>query len=417
LIKIDGANLAANLWSSKHLLEGSMSDGLEGVVAAETVLSEVDGQAGRLIIRGLSLDELAGRTRYEALVRLLFDGFFTDLPADLAPALGRARMEAFAEVSALDGGLLELTPVEAVRALIARLPDSEDLAAALRLVAAPAVFTPAVLRAKAGLAPVTPDPSLGHAADVLRMLRGEAAGAAEAEALDTYLVTVSEHGLSASSFAARVVASTRAGLTSAVLAGLSALKGPLHGGAPGPVSEMLDAIGEPANARAWIEHSLDHGERLMGFGHRVYRVRDPRADALKAAVRRLDLASRWRPRAFGGSNEPTNAHKPLKLDHSLRRTGVHFGGEWSRRLALAEAVEAAALAILKERKPDRPLDTNVEFYTALLLEALGLPPAAFTCVFAMARTAGWIAHAREQLAGGRLIRPQARYVGPRPRTA
>ena len=107
----------------------------------------------------------------------------------------------------------------------------------------------------------------------------------------------------------------------------------------------------------------------------------------------------------------------MKLDHSLRRTGVHFGGEWSRRLALAEAVEAAALAILKERKPDRPLDTNVEFYTALLLEALGLPPAAFTCVFAMARTAGWIAHAREQLAGGRLIRPQARYVGPRPRTA
>ena len=360
-----------------------MSDGLEGVIAAETVLSAVDGRAGRLIIRGRSLDELAGCTRYEVLVRLLFDGFFPDLPADLAPALGRARTEVFAEVTALDAGLLGLTAVEAMRALTARLADGDDLATALRLVAAPAVFAPAVVRGQAGAAPVAPDPALGHAADVLRMLRGAPPTAAEAEALDAYLVTVSDHGLNASTFAARVVASTRAGLTSASLAGISALKGPLHGGAPGPVIEMLDAIGAPANARAWIEAALDRGDRLMGFGHRVYRVRDPRADALKAALRRLDLASSGRP----------------------------------GRLALAEAVEAAALAILKDRKPDRPLETNVEFYTALLLEALGLPPAAFTCVFAMGRAAGWIAHAREQLAGGRLIRPQSNYVGPTPRAA
>ena len=360
-----------------------MSDGLEGVIAAETVLSEVDGQAGRLIIRGRSLDELAGRVRYEALVGLLFDGFFDNLPADLGPALGQARVEVFKEVAALDSGLLDLAPVEAVRALTARLADGDDLAVALRLIAAPAVFTPAVVRGQAGEAPVAPDPALGHAADVLRMLRGEAPTTAEAEALDAYLVTVSDHGLNASTFAARVVASTRAGLTSAVLAGISALKGPLHGGAPGPVIEMLDAIGEPANARAWLEAALDRGDRLMGFGHRVYRVRDPRADALKAAVRRFDLASSARP----------------------------------GRLALAEAVEAAALAILKARKPDRPLDTNVELYTALLLEALGLPPAAFTCVFAMGRSAGWIAHAREQLAGGRLIRPQSHYVGPMPKAA
>jgi citrate synthase len=365
-----------------------MSDGLEGVVAATTVLSEVDGQAGRLIIRGRSLDELAGRTRYEDLVALLFQGFFDETPADQTPAdwaaaLGRARAEVFQELDALDGRLLDLTPVEAVRALIARLADGDDLATALRLIAAPAVFTPAVVRGQSGLAPVAPDANLGHAADILRMLRGEAAQTAEAEALDTYLVTVSDHGLNASTFAARVVASTRAGLTSAVLAGLSALKGPLHGGAPGPVIEMIDAIGEPANARAWIEQALDRGERLMGFGHRIYRVRDPRADALKAAVRRLDLGS-------------------------TRRLG---------RLALAEAVESAALAVLKARKPDRPLDTNVEFYTALLLEALGLPGSAFTCVFAMGRTAGWLAHAREQVAGGRLIRPQSRYVGPLPQAA
>lgn len=358
-----------------------MSDGLEDVVAAETVLSEVDGRAGRLIIRGRSLDELAGRTRFEDVTRLLWDGFFDDLPDDLTAPLAAARAEVFAEVAALDTGLLDRTPVEAMRALTARLADGDDLATALRLAAAPAVFTAAVVRAQAGEAPVRPDPALGHSADVLQMITGRMPERAQAAALDTYLVTVSDHGLNASTFAARVIASTRAGLTSAVLGGISALKGPLHGGAPGPVIEMLDAIGEPANARAWLEGAVARGDRLMGFGHRIYRVRDPRADALKGAVRRLSE----------GSN--------------------------SGRLAFAEAVEQAALAILREKKPDRPLDTNVEFYTALLLEALGLPPSAFTCVFAMGRVTGWIAHAREQLAGGRLIRPQSRYVGPLPRQA
>ena len=270
-----------------------------------------------------------------------------------------------------------------MRALTARLADGDDLATALRLLAAPAVFTAAVVRAEAGEAPVAPDPSLPHAADILRMMRGKPARQAEIDALDTYLVTVSDHGLNASTFAARVIASTRAGLTSAVLGGISALKGPLHGGAPGPVIEMLDEIGNPANARVWIEQALARGDRLMGFGHRIYRVRDPRADALKAAVRRMDEGSNTRP----------------------------------GRIAFAESVEAAALAILKEHKPDRALDTNVEFYTALLLEALAFPPAAFTCVFAMGRVAGWIAHAREQVAGGRLIRPQSIYVGPQPRQA
>jgi len=230
---------------------------------------------------------------------------------------------------------------------------------------------------------LAPDPSLSHSADILRMTRGRAPTKAETAALDAYLVTVSDHGLNASTFAARVVASTRAGLTSAALGGISALKGPLHGGAPGPVIEMLDEIGTPENAREWIEAALDRGDRLMGFGHRIYRVRDPRADALKIAVRKLAGES----------------------------------GDLPGRLAFAEAVEAAALDILKERKPDRSLDTNVEFYTALLLEALAFPPSAFTCVFAMGRVAGWIAHAREQLAGGRLIRPQSRYVGPEPRRA
>jgi citrate synthase len=360
-----------------------MSDGLEDVVAADTVLSEVDGKAGRLIIRGLTLDELAGRTTFEDLVHLLFQGFFEDLPAEIGPALGAARAEVFAEVAALDTGLLDRTPIEAMRALTARLADGDDMAIAFRLIAAPAVFTAAVVRAQAGEAPIKPDPSLSHAADILRMLRGRPANRAEVEALDTYLVTVSDHGFNASTFAARVIASTRAGLTSAVLGGISALKGPLHGGAPGPVIDMLDGIGTPSNARAWIEAALARGDRLMGFGHRVYKVRDPRADALKGAVKRLTAGSNVMP----------------------------------GRLEFAEAVEAAALAILKEKKPDRPLDTNVEFYTALLLEALAFPPSAFTCVFAMGRVAGWLAHAREQLAGGRLIRPQSRYIGPVPRKA
>jgi citrate synthase len=356
-----------------------VSDGLEGVVAAETVLSDVDGAAGVLIVRGRSLDELAGRARFEDVVGLLFEGFYPDLPGDIPAALGQARAEVFAEVAALDTGLLDRTPVEAMRALTARLADGDDTETALRLLAAPAVFTAAVIRGQAGEAPVAPDPALGHAADVLRMLRGAPATAAEADALDTYLVTVADHGLNASTFAARVVASTRAGLGSAVLAGISALKGPLHGGAPGPIIDMLDAIGEPANARAWIEAALGRGDRLMGFGHRVYKVRDPRADALKTAVRWLDA-----------------------------RQG---------RLEFAEEVEAAVLAILRERKPDRSLQTNVEFYTALLLEALAFPTSAFTCVFAMGRVAGWLAHAREQLAGGRLIRPASVYVGPMPQKA
>ena len=357
-------------------------DGPDGVVAAETVLSEVDGESGHLVIRGRSLEELADWT-FEEVVGLLWSGFFGDLPDDLGAALGRARLEVYSETSALDEKLIARAPIEAMRALTARLADGDDLATALRLVAAPAVFTAAVVRAQMGQPPMAPDAERGHAADILRMTRGEPAAAAEVAALDAYLVTVADHGFNASTFAARVTASTRAGLTSAVLSGISALQGPVHGGAPGPVIEMLDGVGAPERARAWLEAALDRGDRLMGFGHRVYKVRDPRADALKRAVRALGKASNTPP----------------------------------ARLALAEAVEAAALDVLRERKPNRSLQTNVELYTALILEALAFPPAAFTCVFAMGRVAGWIAHAREQVAGGRLIRPQSRYVGPAPRAA
>lgn len=355
-----------------------MTSGLEDVVAAETVLSDVDGKNGRLIVRGVSLDDLVARSRYEDVLELLFDGFFPAVQS-LTAALGEARVEVFAHLAAVDAALLSMPPVESMRALLARLDDGDDLSAALRLVAAPAVFTAGLLRLRAGLTPVAPDAALSHAADTLRMAHGTMPTPQQVSALDRYLVTVADHGLNASTFAARVVASTQAGLTSSVLAALSALKGPLHGGAPGPVLDMLDAAGTPANAPLWLESALANGERLMGFGHRVYRVRDPRADALKGAVRVL---------ASSGAIDPA-------------------------RLALAEAVEAAALDLLKRKKPDRPLDTNVEFYTALLLEALGFPRETFTCVFAMGRTSGWLAHAREQALTGRLIRPMSVYVGPK----
>ena len=358
-----------------------MANGLDDVVAAETVLSDVDGLGGRLTIRGHSLPELAGRRRYAQVARLLLDGFFEDLPGDaeLAEKIGQARVDVFVRLHPMLASLAPLDIYSGMRAGIAMLPDGDTLTDALRLIAAPAVLTPALLRAKRGAPAIAPDAHADHAGDMLRMLTGTAASPALATALDTYMVTVCDHGLNASTFATRVVASTQAGLTSAVLAGLGALKGPLHGGAPGPVIEMLDAIEAHGDAAGWLRAQIARGERVMGFGHRIYRVRDPRADVLKAVVRQL-----------GGQSE----------------TG--------RRLAFAEKVEQAALDVLRVAKPSRSLQTNVEFYTALLLEAAGFPPQAFSNVFAAGRMAGWIAHAREQQTTGRLIRPQSRYVGPVP---
>lgn len=347
-----------------------MNSGLEDVIAAETVLSDVRGIAGELIIRGHPLAALAGRWRFEDVVHLLFDGFFDGLPdaAALARSLAEARCAAFERARPLLPAVAGLPPYEAMRALVALLPDGGDLPDALGLVAMPAVALPALVRQRVGEAPIAPSADLGHAEDIVRML-GRRGGAA---ALDTYLVTVSDHGLNASTFAARVVASTQAGLASSVLAGLGALKGPLHGGAPGPVIAMLDAIAAEGDAAAWIGRALDRGDRLMGFGHRIYRTRDPRADALKAALRGFEQVG--------------------------------------QRLRFAEQVEATALALLRRRKGERVIETNVEFYTALLLEAVGFPPESFTGVFAMGRVAGWIAHAREQALTGRLIRPASRYI-------
>jgi citrate synthase len=386
LIKIDEARLNVwhchvNLPRRTHMPRGETSnvaDGLENVVAAETVLSNVDGEAGVLILRGHYLQDIAERRSFEWLTGLLWQDF-VDRPlseAELRRDLGLARVRAFERFGDLLPGAGRLTPLAAVRLLLASVPDdAED--APLLLTAMVAVGLAAAIRVRDGKPPIAPDPRSGHAADFLRMLKGTPPAPDEAAALDTYLVSAADHGLNASTFTARVAASTRASLTDAVTAALCALKGPLHGGAPGPVLDMLDAIGPAENAETWLDAAVMRGDRLMGFGHRVYRVQDPRSDVVKAVVERLN-----------------------------RDAG---------RLRYAEAVEQAALAVLVKRKPNRSLQTNLEFYTALLLEALGIPRDAFTGVFAVARVVGWIAHALEQQAGGRLIRPQSDYVGLMPR--
>jgi citrate synthase len=371
------------------------TDGLEGVVVAETRLSDVDGERGRLVIRGYDVEALAERADFEAACGLLWSGALPDAAehARLRAELGRARQLAFVRLPALGDALYAEDGMEALRAALAHLRAGGRPASELRveLTAATSVFAAAWARRRRGLAPVAPDPSLGHAADYLRMAstagnptsdRGPMSrGGARSRALDAYLVTACDHGMNASTFTARVVASTDSDPVSAVVAGLCALKGPRHGGAPGPVLAMLDAIGEPVNAAAWIERELAAGRRIMGMGHRVYRVRDPRAAVLERAIERL------------------------------RASGLR-----SDRLDLARAVERVAVASLGERRPERRLAATVEFYTAVILDAIGLPQELFSPTFAVARVAGWVAHVDEQLARGRLIRPASRYVGPEPET-
>jgi citrate synthase len=357
------------------------TNGLEGLVVADTRLSHIDGEAGRLIIRGYDVEALAGRVPFEAICGLLWDG---ELPgpeaeARFTRALGHARVRAFECLPRLGDAFTLSNPMDALRSASAHLSGEEERETAIELTGALAVFAAAWARHARGEAEIAPDPGRSHAADYLRMLGGSEPHPACIDALDRYLVTVADHGMNASTFTARVVASTESDPVSVVVAALGALKGRLHGGAPGPVLEMLDAIGRPERARVWLEGELEAGRRIMGLGHRVYRVRDPRAAVLEAATERL------------------------------RRAGLE-----NDRMELAHAVERAAVDILRERKPDRPLDVNVEFYTAVLLDAIGIPRELFTPTFAVARVAGWIAHAAEQRDEGRLIRPRCRYVGPLP---
>lgn len=354
--------------------------GLDTVVAAETRLSLVDGEAGRLVIAGQSVEHLAATASFEAAAAQLWALVGLTLsPEAVGGALAEAREEAFRRLPALLPATRDLTLSEGLRLTLAALPEAGSLPPALRITGALPVFAAALARQRQGLPPVPPDGARGQATDYLTLLRGTPPSTAEAKALERYLVTVSDHGMNASTFVARIIASTRAGMTFAVAGAFGALTGPLHGGAPEPVLDMLDAIGTTERIEPWIDAALARGERLMGFGHRVYRGRDPRADVLRATL--LDLGVR------------------------------------SERMDFAAAVERAALAGLARTKPERPLATNVEFYTALLLEALAIPREAFTATFAVGRVLGWTAHVLEQAREGRLIRPAARYVGALPLSA
>jgi len=352
--------------------------GLEGVVVADTTISDVDGERGRLVIAGSDVEQLAGSASFEAAARQVLAVGGAD-PAPLTDAaFGAARSAAWELVPRLGDALDLADGMDALRTALAHLRaeagDPGDRAAALAAIGAAPVVVAAWSRRRAGQPAVAPDPALGHAADYLRMTLGRPGDAASVRALDAYLVTVIDHAMSASTFTARVIASTASDLVSALVGAVGALKGPLHGGAPGPVLDMLDAIGEPDRAESWLLGEIAAGRRIMGMGHRVYRVRDPRAAVLEEAVR------------------------PLA----------------SPRLALARAVERAAAKILRDHKPDRPLAANVEFYTAVLLDAVGLPREQFSSTFAVSRIAGWSAHVLEQRRTGRLIRPASRYVGSMP---
>ena len=262
----------------------NVADGLENVVAAETVLSKVDGEAGALILRGHRLQEIAGHRSFEWLAEAVA-GLRRSGPWRNCAArdLGAARVRVFEQLRELLPLAGRLAPMEAVRLLLASVPD-DAADAPLLLTATVAVGLAAAIRMRDGKAPVAPDPMAGHAADLLRMLNGVAPVARGRGRVGDYLLCSIDHGLNASTFTARVVASTEASLTDAVTAALCALKGPLHGGAPGPVLDMLDAIGPAENAEPWLDAAVMRGDRLMGFGHRMYRVRDPRCDVVKAVV-------------------------------------------------------------------------------------------------------------------------------------
>ncbi|CCE09859.1 putative citrate synthase [Bradyrhizobium sp. STM 3843] len=352
--------------------------GLDGIPAAETVLSHVDGEHGELIIAGERVADLAAAASFEAVAARLWSAARDQLvdEVEVRQQLGIARERAFARIPELLAASPGMSIVDGFRAAVAALRAEDGLAHEAAIVGACAVIAGALVQRATGALPIAPDPTASHAADTLRMLRGGAPERREVAALDTYLVTVCDHGMNASTFAARVVASTQADLFAAVTAGYCALTGPLHGGAPEPVLEMLTAIGTRERIKPWVDEALARGARLMGFGHRIYRVRDPRADVLKAAIERLADAG----------------------------TALPF----------ASAVEAYCREALRRKNPDRVLDTNVEFFTAILLDALKIPRQAFTPIFAVARSAGWTAHAREQQRTGRLIRPSSAYIGPTP---
>ncbi|MGH2417656.1 MAG: citrate/2-methylcitrate synthase [Candidatus Limnocylindria bacterium] len=343
-------------------------------MAGETSLAMIDGERGRLQYRGYPIGDLVAKGAYGQVAELLWTGDWAadarlacaPLPAEVVDILGRLP----AHISPMDALRTAVSAWGAVTGCV--WPPTVDQARAVTALAPSALA--AFARLRDGLEPIEPDPALGLPEGFLYQLRGERPDAAASRALDAYFVVGAEHGFNASTFTARVIISTHSDIASAVAGAIGALKGPWHGGAPAEVVDQLHEMGSIDQAEAWIRATLARGERLMGFGHRVYRAYDPRAAALRSVAESQAGVADW-------------LHK-------------------------AVAVEEIALRVLAEFKPDYPIKTNVEYYAAAVLQGVGLPPNLFPSVFALARHAGWTAHCLEQAEVNVLIRPDVRYVGP-----
>ncbi|MDQ2965326.1 MAG: citrate/2-methylcitrate synthase [Chloroflexota bacterium] len=352
----------------------SWSPGLEGVVAGETALSKVDGERGRLLYRGYRIGDLVERGTYGAVANLLWTGEW-----DPKHRLATGPIPA-AALTALRALPTSAKPMDALRTAVSAWGATQklDWPPTVEQARALTSFSPSALaafaRLRQGLQPVEPDPSLDLVSGFLYQLTGKPPDRSTVRALDAYFIVGAEHSFNASTFTARIITSSRSDIASAIVGAIGTMKGPLHGGAPSEVVDQLAKVGSKEHAEQWIREALDRGERLMGFGHRVYRAYDPRAAALRKVAESME-------------------HKP----------------EW---LKLAIEVEDVALRILAERHPERAIKTNVEFYAAPVLQGVGLTPDLFPATFSLARHAGWTAHVLEQAATNRLIRPDVIYIGP-----
>ena len=350
--------------------DSEVRSGLEGVVAFATEIAEPDKEGGALRYRGVDIEDLVGRVPYEKVWGLLVDGTFEPgLPPAEPHALNWRSGDPRVDVQA---ALAQLAPEWGFQQLL----DISDEQARQDLARASVMALSFVAQSARGTGrPPVPQREVDKATSIperfLIRWRGEA-DPRHVKAIDAYWISAAEHGMNASTFTARVIASTGADVAAAMSGAVGALSGPLHGGAPARVLQMIAEVEASGNAEAWVKNALDRGERLMGFGHRVYRAEDPRARVLRRTARELA----------------------------------------SPRFEVAEALETAALAELAARKPDRVLATNVEFWSAVVLDHADVPSTLFTSLFTCARTAGWSAHILEQKREGRLIRPSAKYVGP-----
>ena len=347
--------------------------GLEGVIAFETEIAEPDKDGGALRYRGVDIEELVGRVPFEKVWGLLVDGAYEPglPPAEPYPLpvhTGDVRVD-------VQAALAMLTPIWGYKPLL----DISGDEAREELARAAVMALSYVAQSARGIGvPAVPQRRIDECKTIVERFmvrwRGEP-DPRHVAAVDAYWTSAAEHGMNASTFTARVIASTGADVAASLSGAIGAMSGPLHGGAPSRVLHMLDGVEQTGDAEKYVKDLLDRHERLMGFGHRVYRAEDPRARTLRRAAKELGAP----------------------------------------RFEAALALEQAALKELRERRPDRPIETNVEFWAAIVLDFAEVPSHMFTSMFTCARTAGWCAHILEQKNTGRLVRPSARYVGPAPR--